>query len=154
MERLTRRFIINSLDNLNISKPIRYERYYINDNLRIQRKDKIYQIEILDNSNNIVKKEEISQYNFLKLKENSRSAIIRDSYLFLNNSNISIKKYLGKYSGFYRVEVSFNSEQEKNNYIPESWMGKEITSSPLAFDRYLSKLSKNEFKEELTKYFK
>ena len=31
-------------------------------------------------------------------------------------------------------------------------MGNEITNSPLAFDRYLSKLSENEFKEELKKY--
>ncbi len=36
--RLTRRFIIQSLDGVNINNPIRYERYYINDNLRIQSK--------------------------------------------------------------------------------------------------------------------
>lgn len=154
MERLTRRFIINSLDNLNISKPIRYERYYINNNLRIQRKGEIYQKEILDNSNNIIEKVEITQNEFLKLKESSYSEIIRDSYLFLDNSSISIKEYLGKYSGLYRVEVSFNTEEEKNNYIPESWLGEEITFSPLAFDKYLSKLSSDEFKKELTKYLK
>ena len=39
MKRLTRRFIINSLDGLSLSEAIRYERYYINDNLRIQRKN-------------------------------------------------------------------------------------------------------------------
>ena len=31
-------------------------------------------------------------------------------------------------------------------------MGKEITTSPLAFDKDLSKLSKEEFKKELEKY--
>ena len=36
MRKLTRRFIIASLGNLNLNRPIRYERYYINDNLRIQ----------------------------------------------------------------------------------------------------------------------
>ena len=41
MRRLTRRYIINSLDGLNLSEPIRYERYYIDDNLRIQKKDNI-----------------------------------------------------------------------------------------------------------------
>lgn len=35
MKRLTRIFIINSLDGLSLSEAIRYERYYINDNLRI-----------------------------------------------------------------------------------------------------------------------
>jgi len=47
MRRLTRRFIINSLHNLNLSDPIRYERYYINDKLRIQKKDNKYQKEIV-----------------------------------------------------------------------------------------------------------
>lgn len=36
--RLTRRFIVESLDNISLSSPIRYERYYINEKLRIQKK--------------------------------------------------------------------------------------------------------------------
>ena len=36
--RLTRRFIIQSLKDVNVNNPVRYERYYINDNLRIQKK--------------------------------------------------------------------------------------------------------------------
>ena len=47
MRALTKRFIIASLNNLNLSKPMRYERYYINENLRVQRKDNKYQKEIL-----------------------------------------------------------------------------------------------------------
>lgn len=154
MRRLTKRYIIDSLDNLNLSKPIRYERYYINDGLRVQRKDNKYQKEILDNNNNVIEKIDISEVEFLKLKESSYSEIIRDSYLFLEDSRISIKKYLGKYAGLYRVEVTFNSTKEENEYIKESWMGKEITNSPLAFDKDLSKLSDNEFKRELKRYLK
>ena len=33
--RLTRRFLVKSLDNISLSNPMRYERYYINDKLRI-----------------------------------------------------------------------------------------------------------------------
>ena len=33
-------------------------------------------------------------------------------------------------------------------------MGKDITNTPLAFDKDLSKLSTDEFKEELNKYIK
>ena len=33
MRKSTKRYVISSLDNLNLSPPIRYERYYINDNL-------------------------------------------------------------------------------------------------------------------------
>ena len=39
--RLTRRFLVKSLDNISLSNPMRYERYYINDKLRIQRKDNL-----------------------------------------------------------------------------------------------------------------
>ncbi len=152
MRKLTRRFIIDSLNNLNLSNPIRYERYYINDRLRVQRKDSKYQKEILDDDNNIIEKVDISKIEFLNLKERAYSEIIRDSYLLLEDSRISIKKYLGKYLGLYRVEVTFNSIEEENKYIKESWMGSEITNSPLAFDKYLSKLSNEEFEEELKKY--
>lgn len=152
MRKLTKRYIINSLNNLNLSNPIRYERYYINDNLRVQMKDNKYQKEILDNCNNVIGKVDISKSEFLKLKEKSYSQIIRDSYLFLEDSRISIKKYLGKYLGLYRVEITFNSIEEENKYIKESWMGKEITNSPLAFDKDLSKLSDDEFNIELKKY--
>ena len=152
MRKLTRRFIIGSLGNLNLSRPIRYERYYINNNLRIQIKNNQYQKEILDDSNNIIEKYNISENEFLRLKEQARSEIIRDSYLYLDDSRISIKEYLGKYKGLFRVEVTFNSTEEENAYIKERWMGEEITTSPLAFDIYLSKLSDNEFKKELNEY--
>ena len=154
MRRLTKRFIIDSLDDLKLSNPIRYERYYINDRLRVQRKDNKYQKEILDDDNNIIEKIDISKVEFLNLKESAYSEIIRDSYLLLDDNRISIKKYLGRHSGLYRVEVTFNSIEEENEYIKESWMGQEISNSPLAFDKYLSKLSDNEFKEELKKYLK
>ena len=152
MRKLTKRYIINSLDKLNLSEPIRYERYYIDEKLRIQNKKGEFQKEILDDENNIIEKIKISKDEFYRLKEAAYSEIIRDSYLFLDDKRVSIKKYLGKYNGLYRVEVKFNSVEEENSYVKESWMGKEITNSPLAFDLFLSKLSKNEFREELKKY--
>lgn len=154
MGRLTKRFIITSLDDLNLSKAIKYERYYINDNLRIQRKDNVYQKEILDDSNVITEKKNISEDVFKSLKEKSYSEIIRDSYLFLDDKRVSIKKYFGKYEGLIRVEVNFSSIEEMDNYIKENWMGEEITNSPLAFDKYLSKLSSIDFEKELKKYLK
>lgn len=154
MRKLTRRFIISSLNNLNLSKPIRYERYYIDGTLRIQKKDNKYQKEILDEDNNVIEKKDIPKLEFLKLKKDAYSSIIRDSYLLLEDNRISIKRYPGKYKGLYRVEVTFTSITEQNEYIKESWMGEEITYSPLAFDKDLSKLSDNEFQKELKKYLK
>ena len=81
--RLTKRFVVSSLDNIPLSIPIRYERYYINDNLRIQKKQDNLEKEILDNDNNIIEKENILEEEFNTLKNESYSKIIRDSYLFL-----------------------------------------------------------------------
>lgn len=150
--RLTRRFVVKVLDNIPLSNPIRYERYYINDKLRIQKKDNYYEKEILDEENVIKEKIKITQEEFLKLKQTSYSKIIRDSFLYLNNNKISIKKYYEDYDGLNRIEVEFQAEEEMNNYRKEKWMGNEITSSPLAFDKYLSKLNREEFLIELKKY--
>ena len=82
MRKLTKRFIIASLEDLNLSNPIRYERYYINDQLRVQKKGEKYQKEILDDENNIVEKNNISENEFLNLKEKAYSSIIRDLFIF------------------------------------------------------------------------
>ena len=152
--RLTRRFIIQSLNNVNVSSPIRYERYYINNNLRIQSKNNIFEKEILNKENVIIEKTNISEDEFNQLKKDAYSKIIRDSYLYLDDNRISIKKYLGQYKGLIRVEVKFNSIDEMHSYKKESWMGTEITNSTLAFDKHLSKLSEQEFLLELNKYIK
>ena len=83
-----KRYIVSSLNNLELSPPIRYERYYINDSLRVQKKDKDYQKEILDDNNDIIEKADISEKEFLSLKEQARSKIIRDSYLYLKDDNL------------------------------------------------------------------
>lgn len=152
MRKLTKRFITSSLDNLNLSIPIRYERYYISDTLRIQKKGNTYEKEMLNENNTVTRKENISESEFLSLKENAYSKIIRDSYLYLDDKRVSIKKYFGDYQGLYRVEVTFTNMKEENLYQKETWMGQEITKSPLAFDKDLSKLSKEKFKKELKKY--
>lgn len=151
-KRLTKRYIIKSLEGLDLSSPIRYERYYINDTLRIQKKENQLQKEILNENNVLVSKEEISIEEFNQLKKQAYKKIIRDSYLYLKDSRISIKKYYEDYEGLTRVEVSFSSKEELENFQKEAWMGKEITNSPLAFDKYLSKLTKQEFLSERTKY--
>ncbi len=150
-KRLSRRFIIDTLDNLNLSLPIRYERYYINDTLRIQKKNNEYEKEILK-ENIVVKKEIISFDEFNLLKKDAYKQIIRDSYLYLNNKDISIKKYYGIYKELLRVEVSFEKDEDMLKYKKEKWMGEEITNSYLAFDKDLSKLNRKQFLSEISKY--
>lgn len=151
--RLTRRFILNNtenLKNLNFSIPIRYERYYINDNLRIQ-KNIIYEKQVLMD-NNIVLREKIDINEFEDLKKKAYKEIIRDSYVYLDDEKISIKKYYGMYEGLIRIEVKFETEKEMKEYQRLIWMGEKITDSLLAFDRDLSKLDRELFLKELNKY--
>lgn len=150
MERLTRRFLTFDIGALNLSEPIRYERYYINDELRIQKKNNVYEKEILKD-NVVISKEQISFDEFMGLKEKAYKEIIRDSYLYLEDDRISIKKYYGMYEGLIRVEIEFQSIDELKKYEKEKWMNKEITLSPLAFDRDLSKLDRELFLRELGK---
>ena len=56
------------------------------------------------------------------------------------------------HEGLNRVEVKFMSKEEMDLYSKEPWMGEEITFSPLAFDKDLCKLNREEFLKELKKY--
>lgn len=154
IRRLTKRYIVSELDGLNLSSPLRYERYYINNNLRIQKKNEVLEKEELDDNNEVILKVEISLEEFNSLKDKAYKKIIRDSYLYLDDDAISIKSYYDDYEGLNRVEVKFSSEDEMNSFIPYSWMEEEITNTPLAFDKDLSKLSKEEFLSILRVYGK
>lgn len=150
--RLTRRFIVKSLDNLSLNNPIRYERYYINDELRVQKKGNAYEKEVLNKENIVVKKIPITKEEFDELKKDAYSKLIRDCYQYLEDDRVSIKQYHGDFEGLNRVEVKFISEEEMASYEKEYWMGKEITDSPLAFDKDLSKRNREEFLVEIKKF--
>ncbi len=152
--RLTKRYIVKNLEKLALSDPIRYERYYINDTLRIQKKENKLEKEILNEKNEIIEKSRISNQEFEELKGQAFKKIIRESYLYLKDERVSIKKYLEEFSGFNRVEVKFNTREEMESYQKEPWMGIKITNTPLAFDKDLSKLSQKEFFYELTNALK
>lgn len=150
----TKRYIITKeiLDTLPISEPVRYERYYIHDRLRIQKKGNVLERERLDDANSVIEKSEISLEEFEILKIGAYNQIIRDSYLHLPDIRVSIKEYREKYLGLIRVEVKLDTEEEVRNYQKENWMLMDITNSLLAFDKDLSKLSSLEFQKELKKY--
>lgn len=154
IRRLTKRYIVSNLNGLNLSSPIRYERYYINNNLRIQKKNDVLEKEELDDNNEVILKVKISLEEFNSLKDKAYKKIIRDSYLYLDDNAISIKSYYDDYEGLNRVEVKFSSEDEMNSFVPYSWMEEEITDTPLAFDKDLSKFSKEEFLNILRNYGK
>lgn len=151
MRSLTRRFLVKTLDGLKLSDPWVYERFYIDDNIRIQNKNGQFEKEVLNNKGEIIEKSIINKDEFLSLAEQAEKKIARKSYLYLDDDRISIKEYLDDYAGFIRAEVKFKDISEQENFRPYPWMISEITDSPLAFDSILQKLSIQNFHKELAK---
>lgn len=154
---IERKFLVKSLPDISQIQPIRYERYYLRSDVgtqeRIQKKGDKYEREILRTISNLQRtkeKQTITQEEFDELKKGKENeGIIRDSYLLSNNPNTSIKIYQGKYKGLMRAEIEFESEEEAKAYMPELWMGNEITHSPLGQDARLLHLTQDEFKNLL-----
>ena len=108
----------------------------------------------MNEDNIVVEKCAITEKELNKFKRESYSKIVRDSYLYLKDDRVSIKQYYEDYEGFNRAEVQFSSKEEMVNYQKEEWMDSEITESPLAFDKFLSKLKKDEFLLEIKRFIK
>lgn len=153
---IERKYLIKQMPNLDNIKPIRYERYYINDDIdnqiRVQKKDDKF---ILETKTKISKieyereKKEISELEFLKLIKGCEKVIIRDSYLVNEKPNITIKIYHGIYEGLVRAEIEFDSEYEYNNFQVPDWFGKDITDTELGMDARLIKLDRKMFLDKL-----
>lgn len=153
---IERKYLINQIPNLDNIKPIRYERYYINDDIdnqiRVQKKNDKFILETKIKINEIEykkEKQEISEQEFFKLIEGCEKVIIRDSYLVNEKPNITIKMYHGIYEGLVRAEVEFEDEFEYNNFQVPKWFGKDITDTELGMDARLIKLDRKIFLEKL-----
>lgn len=142
---IERKFLVKEMPDLSGITPIRYERYFltITEGVeeRIQKTNERYTYEkkvAVDELTRSTELKQITAQEFEELKAKSGKAILRDSYLL--SSGISIKIYHGDYEGLVRAEVEFASTDEAKNYKPESWMGNEITDSPLGRDSKLLEL--------------
>lgn len=155
---IERKFLIAQMPDLSNKSPMRYERYYLKrDNgieERIQKKGDLFEHELKKEISSLERtkdKKEISEQEFEKMKTGASEAIIRDGYKI--DDQVSIKIYHGKFKGLKRAEVEFDSRDEATAYIPESWMGKEITDSPLGRDSALLDLSAEEFQKLISHSF-
>ena len=153
---IERKYLIKQMPNLKNIKPIRYERYYINDNIdnqiRVQKKADKFIIETKTKVSDIEykkEKQEITEQEFLKLIKDCKRLIIRDSYLINEKPNITIKIYHGIYKGLIRAEVEFNNEYEYSKFEIPEWFGKDITNTELGMVARLIKLDRESFLEIL-----
>lgn len=151
---IERKFLVKKLPDLSGIKPAHFERYYLvasNGIERIQKINDSYVFErktAVDKLTRSTETKQLTRAEFEKLKGESAKVIVRDSYVL--SPGLSIKIYHGDYEGLVRAEVEFPSLKEAAAYVPESWMGKEITDSALGRDSRLLNLDHDSFKQVLT----
>lgn len=149
---IERKFLVKTMPDLACIKPEKFERYFIfkrgNAELRIQRRDNVYELERKETLNNLKAVKSvltITKAEFEKLKQlQIGSAIIRDSYNLSSNPDISIKIYHGDYEGLKRVEVEFHSETDAKSFKAPDWFGKEITGWPVSRDSGLLDITREQ----------
>lgn len=151
---IERKFFVRKMPDLSGIKPLHYERYFlkrengveeriskVNDKYIYERKTEVSELE------REREKKEISEQEFNQLKEKASEAIIRDRYEISSNPEITIQVYQGRFEGLIRAEVEFETEEEAKFFTPLPWMGKEMTSLPIARDSKLLDLNNEEFQE-------
>ncbi len=153
-QEIERKFLVNTLPDVNHLKVIEYERSFLfidkNSEIRIQKKWDRYELEKKTNRSSLQatkQKLEISLQEYRELKKNCKKIIQRKSYSISQNPEISLKIYSGEFKWLSRVEVEFQNEHQASSFTPLEWFWKEITNSPLWRDSQLVRLSRKEFLE-------
>ncbi len=139
---IERKFLVKVMPDLSHIAPIEMERYYLpaetNEEIRIQRVGASYSYErkiaiSVRGRSKEIRRLTKSEYDDLKTR--ASSVVTRASYSL--GSGLSIKVYGDQFEGLVRAEQEFESERQADAYTPESWMGKEITDTPLGRDSRL-----------------
>ena len=156
MNEIERKFFVRQMPDLSSIEPLHYERYFlkrkngteeriskVNDKYVYEKKSEISSLE------RSREKKEISKEEFERLKGKESEAIIRDRYNISTNPEVSIQIYHGRFEGLVRVEVEFETEEKAKSFVPLPWMGREMTSLPIARDSKLLDLTDLDFQEYL-----
>jgi adenylate cyclase len=151
---IERKFLVNILPDLTGITPYEYERYIIYNEdgiqMRVQKKnDTSFSFERKVKSTNLSSERiwfEITESEFLLLKNLAKNRITRTTYQLSDEFKTSIKIYHEQFEGLVRAEVEFKTEESAKQFSPPSWFGKEITNSKLGNDSELKKLTNIEFK--------
>lgn len=153
---IERKFFVKQMPDLSEIKPFNYERYFLESKngkeVRISKVNNKYFYEEKSELSDLERtreKKEITQEEFGRLKQDASEGLIRDKYVISDNPNTVIQVYHGRFEGLIRVEVEFDSEEQAKSFIPPSWIGEEMTGSPIARDSSLVNLSDEEFKKYL-----
>lgn len=150
---IERKFLVKKMPLLFFIKKTSQERYFIQYGDLVEegykRTGSKYEYEIktfVSPEERTREKRDVTKEEFEAQKENGSKIIERDCfYLTKKSPIISIKKYKGLYNGLNLAEVEFDSTEERENFVPPSWMGVEVTDTPLGKDSTLISLDEDHF---------
>jgi CYTH domain-containing protein len=157
---IERKFFPKTLPDLSGVAPVAYERYFLERGngveVRIQRKGTKFtyqrKTEVAGVGRSRDEDREISAEEFERLKVGASAAIVRTRYDL--PPLVALQVYGGAHEGLVRYEVEFPSTEAAAAFVPEPWMGEEITESPLGRDALLLDLTPEEFRRQLARYIR
>ncbi len=152
MKTITRKFLVKQIPDLTGRKHWIQHRFYLYRKngvvIRVQSKNDEYELERKASESDLVRKSEkitITKEEFDAISTLVTDTIVRDSYLISETPHVVLRMYHGRFEGLVRVEIEFPSVAEANQFTPLVWMGKEITTTPLAKDETLLELTDENF---------
>ncbi len=136
-----------------------FERYYLfigkKTEIRLQRKGDECEIERKEINSDLTAHKyplAISVQEFDELKKPLRKKIVGKAYRLSDSPKTSLKVYEGNHAGLIRIEVNFQSEKEARSFVPPSWFGAELTSSPIGRDSTLIQMNLRRFRRLLSEF--
>lgn len=156
MQTITRKFLVKQLPDLIGKEHWNQSRFYLYRKngivIRFQSSGDTFELERKVSKTDLVRESEkisITKEEFEAISKITTDHVIRDSYVMNETPRIVLRIYHGQFERLVRAEIAFQSIEEANRFIPLPWMGKEITSTPLAKDETLLDLANNEIQKLL-----
>lgn len=152
MQTIMRKYLVKQLPDLTEKKHWGQNRFYLYKKngivIRVQTDGEKFELERKESKTDVVresKKITITKEEFEAISKITTDHVIRDNYVVSEMPRIILRIYHGQFEGLVRAEIEFQSVEEAHRFVPPQWMGKEITSTPLAKDETLLNLTNNEF---------
>ncbi|HUB93883.1 MAG TPA: hypothetical protein VMB52_05260 [Verrucomicrobiae bacterium] len=151
MNEIERKFLVAKLPDVPILKRYTSERYLLQSDketeIRITHSgDKYFyeQKRVVSDTERTRDKYVISEEEFNELKAAAYGKLVRETLLLNENPKVVVQVYKGEYEGLMRAETEFQDRVAADQYVPDTWMGREITGSSIARDSSLGRMTRDE----------
>jgi len=153
---IERKFLVSELPDISILKRYTSERYLLQSSGELEERithsgDKYFyeRKRIISDTERTREKREISESEFNGLKARAYGRLVRDTLLIREHPKTVIQVYKEEYEGLVRVEVEFETQDDADQFKPDTWMGREITGTLIARDSSLGRMTREELNAQL-----